>query len=86
MQARPSGATSGLNENIVLRKALQRAVEELVLTAQDAARATVTKAASVELNAISCIGCGDVGGSVRTLHHVFSSLDCFSESPEVEQE
>jgi len=39
VQARPSGATSGLNENIVLRKALQRAGEELGLTAQDAARA-----------------------------------------------
>jgi hypothetical protein len=39
VQERTSAATSGLNEGLVLRKALQRAGEELGLSAQDTAQA-----------------------------------------------
>ena len=39
VQERTSAATSGLNEGLVLRKALQRAGEELGLSAQETAQA-----------------------------------------------
>ena len=39
VQERASAATSGLNEGLVLRKALQRAGEELGLSAQETAQA-----------------------------------------------
>jgi len=39
VQIRPSEAASGVNENVLLRKALQRAGEELGLTAQETAQA-----------------------------------------------
>ena len=39
VQTRSSEATSGIHENVLLRKALQRAGEELGLTAQETAQA-----------------------------------------------
>ena len=39
VQSRPSETTSSVNENVLLRKALQRAGEELGLTAQETAQA-----------------------------------------------
>ena len=39
VQTKPSETTSSVNENVLLRKALQRAGEELGLTAQETAQA-----------------------------------------------
>jgi hypothetical protein len=42
VQERTNAAASGLNESLVLRKALQRAGEELGLSAQESAQAIGT--------------------------------------------